>query len=131
MNAEHTVATIERFNDAFNRHDIDAVMGMMTDDVAFENTSGARFEGQAAVRAVLTRAFELMRTGWFDTEQLLVASDHCVVLWTYFLDRGEPERGTVRGVDVFRVRGAKVAEKLSYIKSEDFVQKIGLHIATA
>jgi hypothetical protein len=29
------------------------------------------------------------------------------------------------------VRGAKVAEKLSYIKSEDFVQKIGLHIATA
>jgi hypothetical protein len=36
----------------------------------------------------------------------------------------------VRGVDVFRVEGPKVAEKLSYIKSDDFVQKLGLQIAT-
>ena len=33
-----TLATIERFNDAFNRHDVDAVMTLMTDDVVFENT---------------------------------------------------------------------------------------------
>jgi hypothetical protein len=103
---------------------------MMTDDVVFENTSGVRFEGHEAVRAVLTRAFELMRSGWFDTEEAFVADDRCVVLWTYDFSRGKPDRGTVRGVDVFRVEGPKVAEKLSYIKSDDFVQKLGLQIAT-
>ena len=50
-----TLATIERFNEAFNRHDVDAVMALMTDDVVFENTSpppdGERHEGQAPVRA--------------------------------------------------------------------------------
>ncbi len=53
---EQTLATIERFNEAFNRQDVEAVMKLMADDIVFENTSGGRFEGQEAVRAVLTRA---------------------------------------------------------------------------
>jgi hypothetical protein len=31
-----TVATIERFNDAFDRHDVAAVMALMTEDRVFE-----------------------------------------------------------------------------------------------
>ena len=131
MIPEDTIATIEAFNEAFNRHDIDVVMEMMTDSVVFENTSGVRIEGQEAVRAVLTRAFESMGAGWFDTEDVFVAADRCVVLWRYALHRGEPGRGSVRGVDVFRVEGPRVAEKLSYIKSEDFVQRLGLQIPAA
>jgi hypothetical protein len=42
----------------------------------------------------------------------------------------EPERGTVRGVDVLRVEGPKVAEKLSFIKSDDFVRRLGLQTDT-
>ena len=30
-----TLATIERFNGAFHRHDVDAVMALMTDDVTY------------------------------------------------------------------------------------------------
>lgn len=52
--ASTTMATVKEFNDAFNQHDVNAVMALMTDDVVFENTSpapdGARYEGQAAVR---------------------------------------------------------------------------------
>ena len=33
-----TEATIEAFNEAFGRHDVDAVMALMTDDCIFENT---------------------------------------------------------------------------------------------
>jgi len=48
-----TLATIQQFNDAFNRHDVDAVMALMTDDCVFENTypppDGERSVGQAAV----------------------------------------------------------------------------------
>ena len=51
-----TIAAIERFNVAFNNHDVHGVMAAMTDDCVFESTGpqpdGARFEGQAAVREV-------------------------------------------------------------------------------
>ena len=49
-----TAAAVDTFNEAFNRHDVDAVMAAMTDDCVFESTSppfGERHEGQAAVRA--------------------------------------------------------------------------------
>ena len=85
-------------------------MELMTDDVVFENTSGGRFEGQDSVRAVLARAFELMSSGWFETEQTIALGDHVVVLWAYAFDKQNPERGHIRGADIFRVRDGRVAE---------------------
>ena len=126
--SDNALSTVEVFNEAFNRHDVDAVMKLMTDDVVFENTSGGRFEGHEAVRGVLTRAFELMSTGWFETEDTIAAGDRCTVRWTYKFHKEQPERGQVRGIDVFRVRDGLVAEKLSYVKSEDFVRQLGLQI---
>jgi len=121
MTDELTRATLEvmdRFNDAFNRHDIDAVMALMTDDVVFESTSppiGERHEGQVAVRAAWEAFFEASPTAHFDTEELLAFGDRCVQTWVYsWTDGGE--QGRVRGVDVLRVRDGKVAEKLSYVK---------------
>jgi ketosteroid isomerase-like protein len=129
MNAtDDALATVERFNELFNQHDVEAVVQQMTDDVVFENTSGGRFKGQEAVRALLQRAFGLMSPGWFDTEDIFAAGDRVVVLWKYTFNRAEPEAGHIRGVDIFRVRSGRVAEKFSYVKSEDFVQKIGLQI---
>ena len=107
---EQALATIEAFNEEFNLHDINAVMKLTTEDIVFSNTSGGRFEGQEAVRTVLTRAFELMSRGWFDTEEAFTAGDRCVVLWTYTFNREKPEVSQVRGLDVFRVRDGRVAE---------------------
>jgi ketosteroid isomerase-like protein len=110
-----TLATIERFNDAFNRHDVDAVMALMTDDVVFENTSpppeGDRYEGQAAVRAFWKSFFTGSPRAHFVAEDTFAAGDRCTVRWHY--SWGD---GSIRGVDVFRVRDGKVAEKLSYVK---------------
>jgi ketosteroid isomerase-like protein len=125
---ERTLATIEPFNEAFNRCAVEAGLGLMTDAAVFENPSGGRFEGREAIRAVLTRAFALMSRGQFENEELFAAGDRCVALWTYQFDREEPGRGQVRGVDVFRVRDGLVAEKFSYVKSEDFVRQLGFQI---
>ncbi len=94
----------------------------------FENTSGGRFEGHEAVRAVLTRAFAVMLMEWFDTEDTFTAGDRCVVLWTDTFNRAERERGQVRGVDAFRVRDGLVAEKFSSVKSEEFMRPLGLQL---
>jgi len=124
--AHDRLAAVERFNNAFNQKDVGAVMAMATPDIVFENTSGGRFEGQEAVRAVLDRAFQLMSRGWFETEEILAVGDRVVVLWRYLFDKGQPAQGSVRGIDVFRVRAGLVAEKFSYVKSEDFVHRLGI-----
>jgi ketosteroid isomerase-like protein len=113
--SDETLQTINQFNDAFNRHDVDAVMALMTDDCLFENTSpapdGERYEGQTAVRGMWERLFAASPNAHFEVEDIFAAADRAVVRWRY--DWGS---GHIRGVDVFRVRDGKVAEKLSYVK---------------
>ncbi|MCI0438598.1 MAG: nuclear transport factor 2 family protein [Chloroflexi bacterium] len=115
-----TIQTIERFNDAFNRHDVDAIMANMTDDCVFENTvpppDGERHEGQKAVRAVWERLFRVSPSAVFEFEDLFACGERGIVRWTYrWVDR-EGQPGHIRGVDVFRARDGKIAEKLSYVK---------------
>ena len=86
MTEDETRAAVDRFNDAFNRHDVDAVMTAMTDDCVFESTSpphGERHEGQAAVRAAWEAFFGASPTAHFDAEEVIVTGDKCVVRWRY------------------------------------------------
>lgn len=110
-----TLTTIERFNEAFNRHDVDAVMALMTNDVVFENTSpapdGERHSGHAAVQAFWERFFQDSPRAHFEAEEIVVTGDRCTVRWRYSWGGGH-----IRGIDLFRVRDGKVAEKLSYVK---------------
>ena len=117
---EATADAVNRFNDAFNARDVDAIMELMTDDVVFENTSpspdGERHEGQAAVRAFWEAMFASTPHTRFDTEELFAAGDRCAVRWRYSWTDGDGNEGHVRGVDVLKVRDGKIAEKLSYVK---------------
>ena len=114
-----TLAAVERFNEAFNRHDVDGVMAAMTDDCVFDNTrpppDGERFVGQEAVRAFWEAFYQRSPHARFDTEEIFASGDRCVVRWVYNWIRDD-KPGHIRGVDVFRVRDGKVAEKLSYVK---------------
>ena len=117
--AAQTIAVVQRFNEAFNRHDVDAIMAAMTEDCVFENTrtapDGERLEGAAAVRGAWERLFERSPHAHFEFEETFATADRCVVRWTYrWVRDGKP--GHVRGVDIFRLRDGRIAEKLSYVK---------------
>jgi hypothetical protein len=111
----NTLTTIQRFNAAFNRHDVEAVMAAMTDDCLFESTGpapdGERYRGANAVRRVWEHFFRTNPLACFVVEEQFVAGNRGVVRWRY--DWGD---GHVRGVDVLRVHGGRVNEKLSYVK---------------
>jgi ketosteroid isomerase-like protein len=114
-----TIAAVERFNEAFNRHDVDAVMAAMTDDCVFESTSppfGDRHEGQDAVRRAWIDFFAGSPTAWFDGEDVIATGDRCVVQWRYSWTDDDGSRHELRGVDVIRVRDGRVAEKFAYVK---------------
>lgn len=115
-----TLEAIERFNTAFNRHDVDAVMAAMTDDCVFESTGpapdGGHFVGQEAVRNIWEDFFRLSPDAIFDAEEVIPSGDRCTVRWRYHWTNGDGTEGHVRGVDILRVRDGKVAEKLAYVK---------------
>ncbi len=115
-----TLATIQRFHEAFNRHDLDEVMAAMTEDCVFEGTcpppDGPRYHGQAAVRGLFEQFFRASPLAAFETEEVFACGDRGVVRWRYRWVEADGMPGHVRGVDVFRVRDGKVAEKLSYVK---------------
>ena len=115
-----TADVIARFNTAFNQHDVPAMMDLMTADCVFENTSpspdGTRYEGQTAVRAFWEDFFRTSPHAAFQGEDTIICGDRCVVRWLYTWIDDKGQQGHVRGVDVFRVRDGKVAEKLAYVK---------------
>lgn len=113
------VDVVQRFNDAFNAHDIEAVMALMTDDCVFEGTTppdGARHRGAAEVRATWEEFFAASPGARFTAEEIFGAGGRVVVRWRYeWVDQaGAP--GHVRGVDVFRVEDGLIREKLAYVK---------------
>lgn len=117
--SEDILAVVTRFNAAFNSHDVDAIMSLMTDDCIFDSTrpppDGERLQGQAAVRAFWQAMFQRSPQARFETEEMIGLGDRCVVRWVYHWVRdGQP--GHIRGIDLFRVVHGKVAEKLSYVK---------------
>lgn len=114
-----TLATVEAFNSAFNKHDVGAVMHLMTEDCIFENTSpspdGRRVEGADAVRTYWAQFFSANPDAHFDAEEIFASEDRCVVRWVYRKSKeGKPWH--LRGVDIFKVRDGKVSEKLAYVK---------------
>jgi ketosteroid isomerase-like protein len=114
-----TVAAVDRFNEAFNAHDVDAVMACMTDDAVFESTTppaGDRHEGAAAVRSAWESFFAASPTAHFDAEDVIATGDRCVVRWVYSWTDDDGTEESIHGVDVLRVRDGKVAEKLAYVK---------------
>jgi len=109
-----------RFNDAFNAHDVNAMMQLMTEDCVFENThpapNGTRYEGQGPVGAFWQKFFRAARGQAIEIEEIFEHRERCIMCWTYhWLDaQGTPMH--VRGVDVYRLRDGLIAEKLSYVK---------------
>jgi ketosteroid isomerase-like protein len=117
--SETTQTVIDRFNQAFNRHDPDALAALLTEDTVFEDTSpqpdGRRIEGKAAVTEFWRAWFARNPDAHFDAEEVIVSGDRAVVRWVYRKTRnGEPWH--LRGVDIFKVRDGRVAEKLAYVK---------------
>src|SRR4051794_34233509 len=105
--SKSTAETVDRFNTAFNSHDVDAIMALMTDDCVFEDTEpppdGGRYEGQAAVRQCWVDLFAGAPSAVFTAEEIFVAEDRAVVRWLY---RWAPDTaaasGHIRGVDIMR-----------------------------
>lgn len=119
MSTAETLTAVRKFNEAFNDHDVEGIMETMTDDCVFESTApapdGLRLEGKAAVKEYWIAFFDRSPDARFETEEIFADEHRCVVRWIYRKTKnGAPWH--LRGIDLFRIRDGKIAEKLSYVK---------------
>jgi taurine dehydrogenase small subunit len=110
------------FADAWNRHDVDGLMSMMTDDGVFDasggnHVSGERHEGQPAVRAAYTAVFVQYPDAHWGNARHLVKDDRGVSEWTLTGTQKDGKRVEVNGCDLFTFRNGKIAIKNSFRKN--------------
>jgi steroid delta-isomerase-like uncharacterized protein len=113
---------LERFAQAWNRHDLDALMSMMTDDCVFEASAGPemngqRSQGKQAVRAAYLAVFETFPDSHWANARHFIAGDRGVSEWTFTGTRTDGTRVEVTGCDLFTFSGGKIAIKNSYRKN--------------
>jgi steroid delta-isomerase-like uncharacterized protein len=112
---------LDRFADAWNRHDLDALMSIMTDDCVFEasagpHVNGQRSEGKQAVRAAYAAVFENFPNAQWASARHFIAENRGVSEWTFSGTQKDGKRVEVAGCDLFTFREGKIAIKDSFRK---------------
>jgi steroid delta-isomerase-like uncharacterized protein len=136
---EHPLqALIDAYNAAWNRHDVDAILAMHTEDSVFENhSSGGRAVGPAAIREVVAGVFATFPDIRFELRRLYLRDDLIVQEWTATATHAKPVRyketvlepsgRTVSwdGMDIIPVQDGKVARKDVYANSLAYLRGLG------
>lgn len=116
MSSAVTVDTLQAFADAWNAHDIDALMSFMHDDCVFETAGGpeacgARHTGRDAVRKAFASAWQNFPDAQWRNARHLVAGDRGISEWTFTGTAADGSRIEANGVDVFTFRDGKILVK--------------------
>jgi steroid delta-isomerase-like uncharacterized protein len=131
-------AAIARYNDAWNAHDLDAIMSMHAPDMVFHNhTAGERAEGEEA-REHIGSIFRTWPDIEFSTRRLYVRDGLVVQEWTATathssaMRRGdlvaEPTNRKISwdGMDVIPFEDGLVKRKDVYSDSVSILRQLGL-----
>ena len=124
MTAAHppvTVATLAAFSDAWNRHDVEALMSFMHDDCVFETAAGseacgARHVGRDAVRKAFAAAWANVADAQWRNGRHVVHGDFGISQWTFTGTAADGSRIETDGVDVFTFRDGRILVKNAFRK---------------
>ena len=123
MEADNTVPVevLQQVLDAFNRHDLDAIMEFFADDAVFESPRGPdawgrKFVGKASVREGLAARFKGIPDVHYGDDSHWVCGNRGVSEWTLTGTTTEGVRVHVRGCDLWEFRGSKIVRKNSFWK---------------
>src|SRR5215216_3471599 len=118
-----TAETLKQILDAFNRHDLDAIMEFFSDDCSFDFPRGTepwgqRFIGKAQVREALAGRFKGIPDVHYGEDRHWISSDGNTGVSEWLLT-GTTTSGAilkVRGCDLWEFSNGKIIRKNSYWK---------------
>jgi len=117
-----TVEMLQAFAEAWNRHDVDALMSFMSEDCIFESsagddTCGTRYEGSEAVSKGYTKAWRDFPDAQWNDPSHFVSGNRGVSEWVFTGTNVDGKRVEVAGCDLFLFRDGKIVIKNSYRKN--------------
>jgi ketosteroid isomerase-like protein len=108
------LALVEAFGAAWAEHDLDRAVSFLSDDCVFDATGpapdGTRHVGHDDIRRAWEAIFD-DPSSKFEPEETIAAGDRVVQRWRHIWAGGH-----VRGIDLFKISGDTITEKLSYVK---------------
>ena len=118
-----TVETMKQVLDAFNRHDLDAIMEFFSDDCSLDvprgpEPWGQRFTGKAQVREALAGRFKGIPDVHYGEDRHWISADGNMGVseWTLTGTTTSGVKLKVRGCDLWEFRNGKITRKNSYWK---------------
>jgi steroid delta-isomerase-like uncharacterized protein len=111
---DDVAGVISAYNDAWNRHDLDAICALHAPGRVFENhTAGERAEGEA-VRDHIAEIFANWPDLRFEGRRLYVGDDFVVSEWTAHATHANGTALEWDGVDVFPLEDGLILRKDIY-----------------
>jgi steroid delta-isomerase-like uncharacterized protein len=115
---------LQAFLDAFNAHDVDAVMSFFAEDCVMDmprgpGPGGRRLVGKERVREGIQSRFDGIPDVRYGGESHWVCGDRGVSEWTIRGTERSGERIEVRGCDLFHFADGKITRKDSFWKILD------------
>ena len=113
---------IQAFADAWNRHDLAAIMAMSTPDCEFWSSAGpeavgTRWVGQEAVAAAYQAIFDTFPDAQWTKGRLTVLEGRAMSEWTFVGTDRSGKTVEVLGLDILELSGDKVRIKNSFRKN--------------
>ena len=116
------VEALRQVLDAFNRHDLAAIMAHLADDCVFESPRGPepwgrRYVGREEIRAGVIRGKELYPGGHSDHYDTYLFGNHGFARWTSSRPGPDGSKVDVQGCDFYEFRDGLVSRKIAFRKS--------------
>ena len=118
---EASLAQLIAIGEAFNAHDVDAIMSHFAEDGVFDNARGPDFHGKRYVgKKVLDGFFRALMAAHPDIQWLTidnrVSGDKGYAEWRRQCTLPSGEKQDWLGLDIFTFRAGKVVKKDTYFK---------------
>lgn len=113
----------DRWNIAWDNHDLDRVMEFFHDDIYFENWTGGHARGKEKLRMAWRGWFLNHGNFKFIQEEIFIDEEEQKLLYRWLLEWPSFEKGHEgksekrRGVDVIHFKDGKIINKLTYSKT--------------
>ena len=113
---------LQSFADAFNAHDVEAIMAHMTDDCVFEasagpDVDGEKFTGREQVKKAFENVFATFADAHWGNPRHFIKDDRGFSEWIFTGTKADGTKVEVTGCDLFTFRDGKIAIKNSYRKN--------------
>lgn len=116
--------------EAFNRHDVDAVMAFFAKDCVFFTVGGAevhgtRIEGREAIAAAFAGVWRAMPDARWDHHGHFVHGERAVSEWTFSGTNADGTRVEAEGCDLFTLRHGLIVRKQAFRKNRPLLPAAG------